>query len=458
MKRNTKFTYSLVAAMLMPFSTLAYESGSDGSDGVLVVDSDVELQLPPDGIFQFVSVQVDVGATLTFTPNAANTPAFLLSQQDIVVDGSIAVDGQKSADVGDANAADDGEGGLGGPGGYAGGRGGSPGPLNAITLVGSRGFGPGGGGGGLQGVNCAGAGGSYSTAGLPSCFGSGIGEIYGSNSLSTLIGGSGGGGSTAAGQTFPGLGGGGGGGSILLAATGEVVINGAVTAVGGAPGTTTASLSGGGGSGGAIRLVATTVSGSGLLDVGGGNGPSGPARGGFGRIRIEADNLLFTSLTSPAFSHDVTSVTFAPNQPQIAITSVAGITAPIAPTGFGDVRIPETISNPVTVEVSTAQVPLDATIELKALPFFGNPVTAASAGIQGTVEAGVAQITISLPTGFSSLIVTATFTVTVAMNNELRPFTNGEDIQYVRVEQFPDGQTTRMLIAQSGNEYEWPYN
>lgn len=449
------FTGALLVALAAPIANAAFDSGSDGSDGTLIVETDQSLQLPPDGVFQFVNLEVRAGATLTFLPNAANTAVFIVAQQDVVIDGTISVDGEDSpaADQG----AEVGQGGAGGPGAYAGGRGGSPAPLGSQSRGGQKGFGPGGGEGGLFNTPCTGGGGGYATSGARrNCTSGGGGNVYGINTLIPLIGGSGGGGASAFTETFPGIGGGGGGGAILIAASNEVAINGRITANGGDSGAVLSASTrpGGGGSGGAVRIVATTVSGTGLIEVYGGTNPV-TGSGGLGRIRIEAENLQYFTPTNPAFSHADPGTTFGSDLPTLAITSVAGIAVPAVPTGFDDVRVPETVPNPVTVELTTSKIPLDAQLELLVAPLSGNSTTVSSSGIQGTFESGTASFTVSLPDGFSNLLVTATFTVSVALNEELKRFTNGEDIQFVKVEQHPDGQLSRSLIAYSGNQYKW---
>jgi len=456
MKHFQKISSALLLVLAAPLASAAFESGSDGSDGTLIVETDQSLQLPPDGVFQFVNLEVRSGATLTFLANATNTPVFIVAQQDVVIDGTISVDGFDSPDAGQGQGLDGGEGGAGGPGAFAGGRGGIPSPIGSLSRAGQRGFGPGGGAGGLFNNPCTGGAGGYASTGVRrSCTPDGGGSTYGINTLIPLIGGSGGGGGSVLNETYPGTGGGGGGGAILIAASNEVAINGRITANGGDSGAASLTRLGGGGSGGAIRIVATTVSGSGLIEVSGGDTP-GLGPGGLGRIRIEAENLLFITATNPPFSHADPSSTFGAGLPALAITSVAGIAVPQLPTGFDDVRVPETTPNPVTVELTTSMIPLDAQLELLVAPLSGNSITVASNGIQGTFENGSASFTVSLPNGFSNLLVTATFTVSVALNEELKQFTNGEDVQFVKVEQLPSGELSRSLIAFSGNQYNWP--
>jgi hypothetical protein len=273
----------------------SFDAGSDGSLGDLVVTNNLALDLPPDGKLHFRSLTVNSGATLSFNRNARNTPVFILAQNEVVVNGTINVDGATRT----LNT-----GGRGGPGGFDGGK-----PGFGAEVPPGFGYGPGGStGGGNTCSQVAGAalGGSYGTRqNGPS------GIIYGNTLLIPLVGGSGGGG----GANDPNGGGGGGGGAIMLAANNRVAVSGAIRARGGAGGFCL-----NGGSGGAIRLVAFKVEGSGTLDTGGlGGAPS------VGRVRV--DTVIRTGL-----SFSITGVSsiggnllvFPPVVPTLAVTEAAG--------------------------------------------------------------------------------------------------------------------------------------
>lgn len=142
--------------------SLTLDLGGTGTYGPLNVTSNTTITLPPDGVIQATSVNIAAGATLKFTRNARNTGVIIVSQGDVVIDGTIDVSGS----AGTVGAA-----GAGGPGGGNGGnpvlfatddkspqfwpltRLGTPNPLGAAGGVGSSGnacttYGAGGGGGG----------------------------------------------------------------------------------------------------------------------------------------------------------------------------------------------------------------------------------------------------------------------------------------------------------------------
>lgn len=150
-------------------------SGSTGADGAFspIANTVVNMADHPNGIYHYTSVNIPAGVTVSFIPNANNTPVVWLVQGNVVIGGTVDVSGQ-----GVNNSVP----GTGGPGGYRGGN------------AGGNGQGPGGGGAGRVG-DTAGSGGSYATLGS----GSSPGVTYGNSFLVPLLGGSGGGGSSGGG-------------------------------------------------------------------------------------------------------------------------------------------------------------------------------------------------------------------------------------------------------------------
>jgi hypothetical protein len=257
-------TIITVLGLAGPLYGQSFDAGSDGSLGDVIISSNTMLNLPADGKLHFRSLTVNSGVTLRFNRNAHNTPVFILSQTEVVVNGTINVDGG----VRTVNT-----GGLGGPGGFDGGK-----PGFGAEVPPGNGYGPGGGHGGVNscsdGASVA-VGAGYGTR--RSAF---SGSLYGNTLLIPLVGGSGGGG----GANDPNGGGGGGGGAILIAANNHVAVTGSILARGGDGGFCL-----NGGSGGAIRLVSFKVEGAGSLNTGALNGNSGQ-----GRIRI--DTVIRTGL------------------------------------------------------------------------------------------------------------------------------------------------------------------
>jgi len=466
----------MVLAMSLPQAAFAFSSGSTGADGAFNPTVNTQLQLPPDGIFNFTSVSIPTGVTVTFKKNTTNTPVVILATGNVTITGTIDVSGTRATDVGaagDGNLGDDGVPGLGGPGGYDGGRGGTAGTTPGN---GGNGLGPGGGGSGPFGpnFNCAGNGqpvggggaGFGDVGGATVGQGTGGGVAYGTSQLLPLIGGSGGGGGS--GWTgFSGSGGGGGGGAILIAASGTLNITGAIQANGNASGVSSGQNSGatgGGGSGGGIRLLATTISGNGTLNAvgSGANGSTvsfcyNGGSGSFGRIRLEAEAITRTAASNPVFPQVTAPTTvFIAGLPTLRITSVAGVSAPAAPTGNADITLPSTTSNPVTVTFATTGVPVGNTVKLTVVPAAAAAVSVVSPALSGTTDSATASVSVSLPGGPSVLQATTTYTIVASLGNALSQFAMGERVEKITLSATLNGPSMITLTTISGKQYTIP--
>ena len=206
----------LAFGVLPLVATAQVNSGSNGSDGAFNPTSNTTIIMAdhPNGIYHYTSVNIPSGVTVTFTPNANNSPVVWLVQGNCVITGGVDVSGQAPSDS---------QGASGGAGGFRGGNSGS-----AATA----GQGPGGGHGGNMpcGFNNA----SFGTlGGSPDPIGCPPPSEYGNNYLIPFLGGSGGGG-IVAGSFLRGAGG--GGGAIMIAANTQITLNGGIFANGGGVG------------------------------------------------------------------------------------------------------------------------------------------------------------------------------------------------------------------------------
>ncbi len=337
---------------------------STGSTGV------TNLTLPPDGRLQFTTITIPQNITVKFIRNALNTPVYLLASGDISIDGTIEVNGESGTDS---------RGGFGGPGGFDGGA-----PRdNRPGSVPGDGYGPGAGaavvGDRLATIGRAAYGTLPQVAPAPA-----DGQIYGTQLLMPLAGGSGGGGYSL--EAFASAGGGGGGGAILIASSTRIRHNGAVRAWGGAPN----------GSGGAIRLLAPAIDGQGLLDVTGGG------TAGHGRIRcdlIERSSfaLVFVPASAPVTTDQFLALTTPPaDVPTLRIVRV------------GNQTIPSNADAGYTVLLSPLNTPLRQDVVIEASGFNASvpiaikltPVTGVSSITEATINNGAinpARVTNSLP-------------------------------------------------------------
>ncbi len=332
-----------------------FDAGSTGADGALNVTSNRTLNLPPDGVFNFTTINIAAGTTLTFNRNALNTSVYLLATSNVTINGTIDVSGVAGNATGP---------GRGGPGGLDGGY---PG-LDANTPPGA-GLGPGGAPGGLVccSVNTAGAGGYGTLGGHSSTTNKGL--VYGSPLLIPLAGGSGGGG-----QIGNNVGGGGGGGAILIASTTRIDVNspGVVRANGGG----NCSLGQNGGSGGAIRLVAPLATGNGRLDA------IGACSGGDGRIRVDTTNrraVFFVADPLPSLGANL--VVFPTVTPRLDIIEAANTTIPEGNPGPVTIQLPFNSTTNRTVVVQARDFNAIVPISVALTPDSGRAVV-----YQGSID------------------------------------------------------------------------
>jgi hypothetical protein len=354
-------------------------SGSNGSDGAFNPSTNTVINMAdhPDGIYHYTSVNIPSGVTVTFIPNANNTPVVWLVQSNVVISGLVDVSGQNAPQIGDVRY---GQGGQGGPGGFRGGNGG---------ITASAGYGPGGGAADYNGQG---------------------GTFVGNQFLVPLIGGSGGGGSTNGG------GGGGGGGALLIAASGTIQFNGGGLSARGGNGAANWSQgswnAGGGGSGGAIRLVAARITGWGSIDVRGGGSAVSSGYGSSGRVRFDAFENEFSGNIDGAYSQGAQFVILpsAGQFPQLTIASVGGV--PVSASPSGALSTPDAVlsaqqNNPIPIVVHCSNIPLDTQITVHVRPARGAAVSATGRNNSGTLASSTATILINIPRGGGWIYATA---------------------------------------------------
>ena len=384
---------TICGALLPVLSSAQVNSGSNGSDGVFnpATNTVINMANHPNGIYQYTSVTISNGVTVTFIPNENNSPVTWLVQGNCEIDGTVDVSGQSSVNY-------SGVAGAGGPGGWAGGNGGS---------VPTSGQGPGGGSFGSYGAFA-----SYGSLGSTNPWSSlPPGSTYGNNFLLPLQGGSGGGGSfNHNGGNLP-VGGGGGGGAILIAASGQIILTGGISANGGSGGQSEVNgyynnYFGGGGSGGAARLVSSKFIGSGGISVG------GASYAGSGRIRLDVYENSFggslNGVVSQGFQPIIIPV--AGQGVQLSIASVAG--AAVSATPNGQLVTPDAIisgqqANPIPIVVNCANLPLNTLITVTVKPASGASVSAVGYNTAGTLASSTATVSLTMPRGGGIIYATA---------------------------------------------------
>lgn len=429
-------------------SAQTFSSGSNGTLGAFAPGANTTVALPPDGILNYTTITIPAGVTVSFTPNAANTPVTMLATGDVSIAGTVNLNGTN----GTPNIQSSGfvPGKPGGPGGFAGGAGGMGGLSNTF---GSPGHGPGGGT-----PNSVNNGTQHASYGAPGTF----------VSLLPLFGGSGGAGGPQinnGGTIVTGEPGAGGGGAFLIASTTKITITstgrisanggddyGCALFVGGNP-------QGGVGSGGAIRLVAPQLTNQGTLTANGGRVTFNCSITGLvGRIRAEAFVIGPFAATSPGASlvnqpGPVTSASIPAliNLPALAFTSVGGVAPPAAPTGSfttADVTLPPATTNPVSVILTATNTPAPTTYTIKLLPQFASPVSQ-TVNSGGSFAVSTATANVTFPNGvISALQAFAGFTLTAS----LAPIIDGEPADQVLLAAGYGEPSTLILVTKSGKE------
>jgi hypothetical protein len=373
MKMKNYFAAALATITAASLESAPFSAGSNGSLGVVVINADTTMDLPPDGRLHFITLTVNGGRTLRFNKNPLNTPVRILAQSNIVVAGTISVA---------AGSANEGAPGRGGPGGFDGGFGGYG---NGANTVGGDGTGPG------RGRNIPGSPHPYQ---FSAAFAdpAGLNTRTNGNALNVpLMGGSGGAGNDG----NPGRGGGGGGGAILLASDSKITLNGLIAADGGS--------GAGGGSGGSIRLVAPVIDGNGTFNVTGGGGFW--AAGSQGRVRLDTeDRYAFRGLRFQGrVSQGSQMFVDPPSTPTLNITEAAGQVIPVPAVNGVQVTLPAGSSGSRQVKVAasgfTANVPITVVV---------TPETGASSSYDAEIPIadGNGQVTVdvAIPVGGVSQI------------------------------------------------------
>lgn len=380
-------------ALTCPLPAAIVVPGANGSSGVLNItqNTTIDLSLAASGawdaansangiydpdkwavVFNYSSVNIDAGATLTFTNHPSKAPVVWLVSGNVTIAGTVSLNGQSSRTPPALSEP--------GPGGFRGGSG-----YYGVGVADGAGFGP-------KGGFRVARGGSYG------------GDLsYGNPSLIPLIGGSGGSGSTDQSAR----GGGAGGGAILIACSGIVTLDGSVTSVGGAGGDYYFGRLSGAGSGGGIRVVCSELVGTGNIRALGGNGGYNLAAT-FGRIRIERVSSLgaFTISPDPSvvpLTTGASALLWPPSTaPQVRVVSIGGVAAPTDPrAAFGasgaDVALPETTTTAVLIE--TTNVEQASTVEVRLTPRSNSNPIVVNAAVSSVVSTSplVVQWTADVP-------------------------------------------------------------
>ena len=395
MKTPLRISLSCLLLLLAPLAAHAQvNSGSTGADGAFnpTTNTVVDMSEHPTGIYHYTSVNVPTNVTVTFIPNANNTPVVWLVKSNCIISGTVDVSGPSATGLVSS---------VGGPGGYRGGNGGSSA---------TAGQGPGGGTAAVsacRGVNASFGSGGGQFAGVQQ---SAPGVMYGNDFLLPLLGGSGGGG--ASGYCGGSAGGAGGGGAILIAASQSIRIDGSITASGG---NSIGDIAGGAGSGGAIRLVTQTLLGSGQIACPGGTcvvpGWSQNSAGS-GRIRLDFVESIFGGALGGTVSQGFQPIIIPAVGQGVQLNVITIGTIPVSASPTGVLVTPDAIiagqqSNPVAIVVRCTNLPLNTPVTVTVKPANGATISAVGYNTTGTLASSTATVSLNMPRGGGLIYATA---------------------------------------------------
>lgn len=345
----------------------------DGSDGVFAPTTNVviDLRLATTGqwdmnnsanagngvydwtkwaiIFKWQSVFIPTNVTVTFINHGSRAPVVWLVQSNVVINGTLSLDGQsENSDRSQAHINP-----AGGPGGFDGG---------AILLGRGAGLGPGG---------------YFRTS-------------YGNPALIPLIGGTGAYGDLNSPGGSPWCGAG-GGGVILVACGNSMVVNGMITANGGS-----------GASGGGIRLVCNSLTGTGKIRA-----------NTEGRIRLEAGTFAMSQATEPeqiAVPPSPTPQIWpSADAPTARIVSVASQDAPLDPRAprVGSADLVIQTNAPTVVLIETKNLPIEGAVNVRLMPKYAAAANYAATRVSGDYAQAIWSATVPFVPGYSTLQVRA---------------------------------------------------
>ncbi len=407
---NRKLITTLAAFFLtVSLGLAAFSSGSDESDGALLLDDPgntilfdpvaLGLDSDGDGIFHFTTITITANTTVRCTAVQVDAPMVWLATGDVSISGLIDISGENGRsysvignNAGAAPAAA-------GPGGFPGG---TPGVFTGGSSLLISGGGP---GGGItsDGYNSQGANSGYmSPYGIP------------------LVGGSGGsgGGPTDTNGSHSGGGGGAGGGAILIVSDTLISLThpGQINASGGNGGVGWF-YGGSGGSGGMIRLVAPEItSNSSLIAAGGARGGSRESyargvAGTAGVIRVEADSTPIGGSHNPIVSYGTPYNAFVPDRdthpwPKLYITEVGGMSIAKPKASFEATDATIDTDTAVDVVITAQGIPDGTEVTLYLMPENGS-MSSHTANLSGTEASATTTISVTMPAGYTRGFVTA---------------------------------------------------
>ena len=207
--------------------------------------------------------------------------------------------------------------------------------------------------------------------------------------------------------------------------------------------------------GGAIRIVAESITGTGLIDAQGAVSQ--------GRIRLKAFNVAFSGPITPTPSVVITpgpvSATISPSLsgglPTLSFSQIGGLTPPPQPGGslaVADLQLPSGTTNPIPVTLLATNTPVSTTFTVRVLPASGADETFSSILSTGTFANSTTTANINLLAGQVNVIMAFADFVIPEQIASLLPKINGEPVDHILLAANIRQPSTLTLVTKSGKE------
>lgn len=158
--------------------------------------------------------------------------------------------------------------------------------------------------------------------------------------------------------------------------------------------------------------------------------------------------------TSPTASSGAPNPIFLIGSPTLRFATVDGIPVPANPTGFGDVAVPATTANPVTITLATSGIPVGSTVKVSVLPRSGTPVSMDSPPTVGSLDNATTSVSIDIPFGNNVLSAQTSYTVVAAVGDALSRFAQGERVEKVTLTSTLGQGDKATLHTVAGRQFE----
>jgi len=132
------------------------------------------------------------------------------------------------------------------------------------------------------------------------------------------------------------------------------------------------------------------------------------------------------------------------------------VTPPANPQGsflaLSDITLSPTVTNPLTVNLTAANIPVGTFVAVTVTPEAGPRTTENSTALSGTLAGSTASASVTLRNGVSIISATATFATSPTASLGAPMMIGEEEVKWIRVGAVYGGPSTLTYITASGKE------